>query len=73
MVYSADSQQRRYWYFVVFEVFVAQDDVVVAIVNALLRFMAELVKCSMECFSTIILFKANLKFHGVETLIADIA
>ena len=72
-MYGADSQQRRYCGVVCVHGAVAEYDVVVTLVHALLRILAQAVESLAQSVLPLAAFKQDGQLHGVEALVAYVA
>ncbi len=73
MMNGTDCQQRRNGCMLCIYVSVTQDDIVYAIIHALLGLLAEVVKGSTQACLTLRRLKEDGKFDGLETLVTDVA
>ena len=66
-------QQRRDGGMSLIDVAVAENDVVIAVVNTAFGVLAQLVESVAESFLALGTLEEDRQFHGVETLIANVA
>ena len=72
MMYGAHGEQRWDGSMGFIHATVAQDDVVVAIIHALCRLLAEFIQSLMQSFFALGGFEEHVELHGIESLVADI-
>ena len=73
MMNGTHSEQRRYGCMRLVDFAVAQYDVVVAVVNASLSLLAEVVECFAKSFLALAALKYHRQFYRIEAFIAYVA
>ena len=73
MVDGADSEKRRYGSMLAVDVTIGKNDVVDALVYALLCLLAQIVQGTAQTAFAFLHIEEHRQLHGVESLIADIA